>query len=516
MQVRIVIALALAHATTARAEDAAVTRESSGAADELDLRLTLSSFLYRESGADAPALVDQGAVLENASPVRRYFGDLRVELTGEGLTLDARVRQTTSRRFQSGADGGGEYELRTVAYQLGGERRALVIGRQYVDELAGSKLDGLAFRQRLAAPVTATVFAGAFPVPGSRSLDTDYPVLRADDGSAGPRLLPIAGGLGLGVTTRAYHGDFGAAAIYVPQESAMASTEERSRVIVAGNGLYRAGTRAELYHFALVDVAGGSRTALSNGSIGATLHITGEVQLQTSVHHASTDVLQVAARNLLEDPDPTAIGIVQNNIAVLRVAQDAVRAGASVALAAKRFELSVSGGVHRRPEVSVELADGTGAVAFPEQRSAEGTFALLDRRSVLGLRLAMSGTITRPLRAESPGIARGTAVRVSASRAFAQERVQVELDGMAGRFRTIGDRGMCTDSLDPLACYSASSTTLAQAGALVSWRASREWLVLADLHLGYRDTDSTTLAGPVAWPTVISIAGFVRAQWRFH
>ncbi|MBL9019998.1 MAG: hypothetical protein JNL83_37785 [Myxococcales bacterium] len=513
---RTTLALVLAHALVARADDAAVTERAGDSADPLDLRLTLSSFLYRESGADAPALVDQGAPVENASPVRRYFGDLRIELSGEGLSLDARVRQTTSRRFQSGAGAGGEYDVRTASFQLGGERRALVLGRQYLDGLGGSKLDGLAFRQRLGRPLTATVFAGAFPVPGSRSLDTDYPELRMEDGTEGRRLIPIAAGLGLGVTTGGYHGDLGAAAVYVPQEAPMATAEERSRVIVAATGFYRAGTRAELHHFVLADIAGGSGAALSNGNVGATLHVTADVQLTGSVHHTSTDVLQIAARNALEDPDPSAIGIVQNNIAVLRVARDAARAGASVAMARRRFELSLSGGLHRRPEVAVELADGTGAVAFPEQRTADATLSLLDRRSLGGTRLAVSGTLTQPLRAGAPGLARGTALRASASRGFAQDRAQVEVDAMAGRFRTIGERGACTDSLDPLACYSASTTTLAQAGVLVTWRASREWLLLADVHLGYRTTDSTTLAGALAWPAVHTLSGYVRAQWRFR
>jgi hypothetical protein len=295
----------------------------------------------------------------------------------------------------------------------------------------------------------------------------------------------------------------------------MATSEERSRVLVAASGLYRAGTRAELYHFALADV-GGARAALANGSLGATLHVLADVQLTGSVHHTSTDVLQVAARNMLEDPDPAAIGIVQNNIAVLHVAQDAARAGASVALAQRRFELSVSGGVRRRPEVAVALADGTGLVAFPEQRSADATLSLLDRRSVGGARLAVAGTLTRPLDSGSPGIARGTALRASASRGFSHDRAQVELDAMVGRFRTIGDRGACTDSLDPLGCYSASTTTLAQAGVLLTWRASREWLVLADVHVGHRRTDSTTLAGELAWPAVYTAAGYVRVQWRFQ
>lgn len=510
------IALGLVLATTAAHAEEAASVSAAATPSSLDLRLTLSSFLYRESGADAPALADQGAMLENASPVRRFFGDLRLELSGGGLALDARVRQTTSERFQSGAEGGGEYELRTLAYQLGGRERSLRVGRQYIDGVGGSKVDGLAFRQKLGAPLAATVFAGAFPVLGSRSLDTDYPTIRMEDGSEGDRLIPVVGGLAFGLETAAYHGDIGAAAVYVPQTVPMASTQERSRVFATANGYLRLGTAAEAYHFLLLDIAGQSRTQLTNGSLGVTLHPSAVLQIGASVNHTSTDALQIATRNLLEDPDPTAIGVVQNDIAVIQVSQDAARATASLALAQQRFEITAGAGVRRRPEVSVALADGSGNVGFPEARSAEASFGILDRRSVGGLRLSLLGSITQPIGDSTPNTARGTTLRAAATRAFAQERGSVEIDVMAGRFRTLGPAGNCTSSLDALACYGMAKSVLAQAGALGTWRVSREWLFLADVHVGYRDITSTTLATEVDWPSVYTITGFVRVQWRFR
>lgn len=501
----------------ARAEDApSVERAAEATPSSLDLRLTLSTFLYRETGEDAPALVDQGAPLENASPVRRYFGDLRVELGGGGLTLDARVRQTTSERFQSGATGGGEYEIRALSYRLGGASRSLSVGRQYVDGVAGSKVDGVAFRQRLIKPVTATLFAGAFPVLGSRSLETDYPTIRMEDGTDGARLIPVVGGLGVGIESASYHGDLGVAAVYIPQTVPMATTQEASRVFTTASGYLRAGTVAEVYHFVLLDIAGQSRTALTNGSVGVTVHPAAAVQLGVSVNHVSTDALQIATRNLLEDPDPSAIGIVQNNIAVIRVSQDAARATASLALAHQRFEISASGGVHRRPEVSVQLADGSGAIAFPEARNADASFTILDRRSLAGTRLSLTGSLTRPIGDAAPNAARGTTLRAAASKMFARERGQLEIDAMVGRFRTLGGSGDCTSSLEVLTCYGLTSTQLVQVGALASWRVSREWLVLADTHIGYRDSSSTTLVGEITWPHVYTVSGFVRAQWRFH
>ena len=465
------IGLVLGLAAPAFADgEPAITRTDDAAPEPLDLRLTLSTFLYRETGADAPAVVDQGATLQNASPVRRYFGDLRLELGDAGFKLDARVRQTTSERFQSGADGGGEYEIRTLDYQLGSSRTFLTIGRQYIDSVGATKIDGLAFTRRFSTGVSATVFGGALPALGSRSLDTDYPRIRTDDGTTGSPLVPLAGGLGIAYQTANYHGDVG----------------------VGGLGL-------------------------TNGSVGIDARPSERLQLTASVNHVSTDLLAIAARNALSDPDPSAIGIVQNNIAVLRISQDAARGAATLALAQQRFELSVSGGVHLRPAVSVALADGSGAVTFPEAKSADTTFTVLDRRSLGGLRASLSAVLTFPIGSEVPNLGRGTIVRLGVSRSFAEQRGQLEADVMGEHFRDVdANHGMCMTSTNVFACYGTASTTAGQAGVLASWRVAREWLLLADTHVGYQDVHSISISGPVAWPKLYSLTTFVRVQWRYR
>jgi hypothetical protein len=483
----------------------------------VDLRLTLSSFLFRETGADAPAIVDQGAELENASPVKRYFGDLRMELAGAGLTLDARVRQTTSQRFQSGASGGGEYEIRTLAYRLGSARTSLTLGRQFIEAVGATKVDGLAFTQQLTRRVAATLFGGAFPQLGSRSLETDYPRIRNEDGTEGSILFPLTGGLGLAYQTTNFHGDLGVAGIYVSQTVPNATSQEASRVFTTSSGYWRPVAMLDIYHFALLDVAGANDVALTNGSLGIAARPVSSVQLTASLHHVGTDVLQITTRNLLTDPDPTAIGIVQNNLAVIRVSQDMVRGGASLALARQRFEISVSGGVHRRPEVSVALADGTGTVAFPETRSADAMFTVLDRRSVGGLRASLTGILTFPIGSTVTNRARGTTVRIAASKLVADERGQLEADVSALHFTDVdSSTGECMTSLDIFACYGTSDTKALQAGVLASWRVGREWMILADTHLGYRDMTSTSISGPVVWPTVYSLTAFLRVQWRYR
>jgi hypothetical protein len=211
------------------------------------------------------------------------------------------------------------------------------------------------------------------------------------------------------------------------------------------------------------------------------------------------------------------MGIVQNNISVIRISQDLVRAGASLSLLKSRFELSASAGLRRRPAVSVELPDG-GTFDFAGTSSADLTMGVLDRRSIAGLRASASATVTAPLDHQLPNRSRGTVGRFALSRTFADERGQIEADVMVERFRDLGGRGLCTTpmSTDVFACYGASRTSAGQVGALASWRLAREWLLLFDAHLGVRSVTANTLAGVTEYPTVYSMTAFARAQWRYR
>jgi hypothetical protein len=86
---------------------------------------------------------------------------------------------------------------------------------------------------------------------------------------------------------------------------------------------------------------------------------------------------------------------------------------------------------------------------------------------------------------------------------------------MGERFHDVGG-ATCMTSLDPLACYGTAKINAAQAGVLASWQLAREWLLLADTHLGYQDSRSSSPSGPVDWPTVYSLTVFTRVQWRYR
>ncbi len=315
--------------------------------------------------------------------------------------------------------------------------------------------------------------------------------------------------------------------MYVAQDLPGATSDEKTRVFAASSGYWRPSGALDIYHFALVDVAGGNGAALTNGSIGVDARPIADLQITGAFNHVSTDLLQIAARTVLVDPDPTAIGVVQNDIAIYRISQDMARAAATVALAQRRFELSLGAGYRRRPGVSVALADGTGAVLFPESRAAEVTMRVLDRRSLGGTRIALSGTLSEPV-GTSTTWSRGTIARASVGKTFAEQRGEIEADVMIEKFQDAG-RGTACTALDPLSCYGTASTSGGQAGALATWRVAKEWLLIVDGHVGYQQSGSHYLVPmdaadpasplvdlPVNWPRVLSVTGFVRVQWRYR
>jgi hypothetical protein len=99
---------------------------------------------------------------------------------------------------------------------------------------------------------------------------------------------------------------------------------------------------------------------------------------------------------------------------------------------------------------------------------------------------------------------------------FAQQRGQIEADITGLHFNDVDVSGGCMTSLNVFGCYGSSDTKAAQAGALASWRVAREWLLLADVHVGYQDAHSTSINGPVDWPRVYSVTAFTRIQWRYR
>lgn len=499
----------------APAEDARPPRTASAEAPaRLEVRLTLSSFLYRELADDADPLVSGGAAPAGASAVRRFFGDLRGELTadrvgGGAIKVDGRLRAATLERYQGGED---EYELRALTYAHALGPAELRLGRQVIDALGATRIDGAQLTAPLSARVRLTTFAGAYPQRGSRSLTTDYPVIHAMDGSDAGRLIPVTGGAGVSYRKASYAADLGAVGVVAAADVPGATAADGRRGFVTANGYARPHPAIDLYAHGIVDVvaAGGARVTEASGGVDLWPHAA--VELSLTGHHVDNEVFAIAALNQLVDPDPAAMGQVENGTAIVRVAQDAARAAASIAVAAQRFQLTVGGGYLQRPAVAVPLTGG-GALTVPGARMGELTVSAFDRRAPGRLRVEASGTALVPLGDASASRSRALVGRLAIERDA--DAVAFTIDASAHRYRDLGAAGGCV-TLDPLACLGTSTTRGLAAGALASLSAGPEWLILVDVHGGLDDTDATFGGAAVTWPRAYWLSAFARLQWRYR
>ena len=272
-QLMLVVPLAALWARPARAQEGgdapAVTAQPPAPAPSLQGLLATSGLFYREHAATVVPGVRQ------SSPEDLAFADLRARLEVAnvaggpwGALGDLRVRATGDDLSARGFDGGREYHLREAFLVRRGRRVSLSLGRLVVREVDAVKVDGASVRyQPVVGAWSYGGFAGLYPNPLSRSLDTDYE--RGDLGTS----PPAAGGVWASYETERNHGAFGAGGI-APREAVETAPRDEARVFAASSGYHVLGGRLDAFHQLVVDVAGPGGAALLSGILGVTWRAT--------------------------------------------------------------------------------------------------------------------------------------------------------------------------------------------------------------------------------------------------
>jgi hypothetical protein len=509
-------------------------------------RLTSSTFFFQEIG---DSIVNGGNELaDNASPAARLYTELRAQLgwTQPGVNrvdvrADARVRvalpceyafQTDPAaglqpgqigyddcRTQSGTYGGNEYDIRELYGRRAGAELELQAGRQYVGEIAATKVDGVKATYVLDGNWSLIGFGGLAPSRISRSVIDDY-----QDG-----VLPIAAGAGGAYRYQRYFGSVGAAGI-VPLVTSNADAEVQPRIFVTSNGYWRPSDMVDVYHYLAVDLAGASTDEVSdrftNVTLGTNVKPVEDLRVTATLQHFSTDTLDEFARLRLDDAAQN--DIVQNNVDVLRVSSQAARLGVSLALMEKRFEVSTSFQVRHRPTQAVcsgnsaeecSMADvGTTEDAW----SGEAMLSLVDRQSIGGLRLGASlinmfGLYKLGLGNDSYGRSNYLVARLNASRPLMGQQAHLDADLAYLHAEDVG-RNNC-DPASPLTCYGSAVTDTVSGGATLYYRFQPDWFVLATVNAALQMFDAPSVTDRTADPIVAAsntaLTGFLRLAYRF-
>lgn len=502
--------------------------------------LTSTSFGYVERGGILAPPVPDGAPVPSASQHSRVFTDLRLQTDFrhiDGSRWEARVDvrgravaqpgvitpsptffpETTS-RVQSGFLGRNELDIKELWLVRSGPRSDLFLGRQFIPDLGGVKIDGLRVDYASSSKFTFVGFGGLYPIRGSRSITTDYTPLvsnPAADGSRSPAgKLTGAGGFGAAYRTLDAYGAFGGVAI-VPLSS------ESPRVFGTSTGYWRRGTKLDLYHLAVIDLVGSNavNAGLTNLSLGLNYKPDQRLRASLAFHRVDTETLTVQAQAFLANPDPD-INVVQNEAYVARIATNQARASLSAGLGPlQRFEVTAAISLRRRGEIVLSAPPQTmetpNKLTLPAAQSAEVYGSITDRRSFAKLRLGVDGSRVIGVGSATYHRTSSTSLRVFAARDIKEGRGEWEAEAAYSTNEDDNAGTLCAPGADILLCYGASTSRVITAGLNLYYRINRDWFTLGSLFVNQSAITHSDPAMTTEDPPVTGVSGYFRLAYRF-
>jgi len=490
--------------------------------------ISSTSFAYTESGGNYGNMAGP-----DAATYSRLFTDLRLQTDFRHISasrwdarIDTRVRfvdtpaASVSSNFtpyypaphvQSGLTGQNEYELRELWLIRNGVRTDVIIGRQFIPDLAAIKIDGVRVDYAMSREFTLLGFGGLYPLRGSRSLSTDYIDLRDSNGKNLGQFIG-AGGFGAAYRTELAYGSFGRVVLDPVQGG------EVPRVFGTATGYWRLGSTLDLYHFAVVDFFG-KNDALGAGSAGFT-NLSGganykpnpRLRATASINRVDTETLNVQAQAFLSQPQPNTNNVVQNELFLKRLATTQLRGSVSAGLGdLQRFEVTVAMSYRMRPSFNLTAPDGMTTTPIKEASGAEVYGSFTDRRSIADMRLGFDF-----VRTFLDGDLAYSRSDVLALRAFAARELasgkgewEAEVSYASTKDANTASGTGCTTIAD---CYGATTGTILSFGGTFYYRFNRDWLGIASAYLS--DTSLKQMGNP-ADPTIIGLTGFGRIAYRF-
>ena len=495
--------------------------------------LASSTFFYAESGGAYPTTMTGN----NTGP-SRVFTELRLQTDFRHISasrwdarIDVRGRlvntpqndgamgqtiPTDANHVQSGLTGTNELEARELWIIRNGERSDVFFGRQFIPDMGGVKIDGLRLDYAASAKITAIVFGGLYPLRGSRSITTDYPELKSQDGTAAGRFVGIGGG-GVAYRTINSYGAVGGVA-EVPLQ------QEQARVYATSNGYYRAGPKFDFYHLLLLDVIGTAASQASahvqftNASAGINVKPDQRLRITASFHHVDTETLNVQAGAFLGSIDRTGGGnlVVQNEAYILRLATNMARAGISAGLGRQqRFEISTAVTYRNRPAFILVTPDNTVAdIKVDAANSLEIWGSVVDRQFFGETRVGIDAS-------KSFGIGSLAYQRSVADmyRLFVNRLIQDGRGDWEGElsYTNVKDNvvmgGACANmSALVVDCYGNSNNSIISVTGQLFYRIKEDWFGIGNLSI-MRTTN--TRDDGVVDPPVLGFTGFLRIAKRF-
>ena len=413
-----------------------------------------------------------------------------------------------------------------------GEKVDFALGRLIVPEADALKLDGARLWWRMAKHWDASLYAGAYPNPFSRSILNDY-----DGGFA------IAGGLDATYTYDKIWGSFALSSSYFsgnddggPLPASIndpASTagvagkiqREASRTWVTWTDYVRLLSWLDIFTDLVLDVTGSAGVNLTRLDAEAIVRAGKHVTIRVGYDHLSSFAIEMWLTKLLSSRVNHTAGTIENNLVVNRTARDQVYGNLDFGFG--KASIFAEGRYRKRALVS--LADDPQFVVTGNQVAPgiawDATLGIRDRGTVWGLRPALWGMVLADYRSK------GALLGVELGRSFADERFSVDLaflysqtvDQGANNPTVASCLGVNTIPLVYNNCYGTRAGATYETGLTLSAAPSLHWFMFLDYRVvantsgGYIVAPPMMGATPVALPqpTILTHVLLLRLEARY-
>ena len=431
------------------------------------------------------------------------------EFSGTGMTPAGNTYTANSAISARGYLGGREYQINELWARGRWSKVDLGLGRLVVTEADALRIDGVRVWIHAHNRWDVSLYAGAYPDPYSRSIQTDY--VAGDTTGHG---IAIAGGASAKYHYERVYGAFALNAAYLGGQDdggpvkldamgALAAANpqtEKIRSWVTWQNFWRPIKYVDFYHDLVLDVAGAAGVQLTRLDFFAAVHINKYFTLRLGYDHMSSLAIEMYLSRLLANRTDFVPGIIDNNLTLSRIARDEGRATAEISL--DRTTITLEGRFRRRvlatpsndPAFLYPNATMTG---YGDQVAPtigwDATLAVRNRGSLWGLRPGFWLTYLSDYRARS--IYAGIGV----GREFWRDRISLDI-GLSyanTRDEQVGNVGGCpgstggvvTQSVALQSCFGTRKGHNIQPSITLAVNPAKHWFVLLDYRAGVAISD---------------------------
>jgi hypothetical protein len=369
----------------------------------------------------------------------------------------------------------------------------------------------------------ASLYAGAYPDPYSRSLTSDYPGFAFVGGADATYTYDkIWGSVSVNSAYLGGNDDGGSLT------GAGVTKTETPRTWITWTDYVRLASWFDVFTDVVVDATGAGGAQLTRLDALATIRAGKHLTLHAGYDHLSAIAIEMFLTRLLQDRLNFVATSVENNLIVERTARDEVRGDATLTFG----NASIFADGRFRKRALATLSEDPQFQGVNGQMVAPGTaydvtFGVRDRGSLAGIRAGLWGEYLSDYRSRS------FILGVELGRSFLDERLSIDLAFLYASTNDLSANNPATPSPScPLGatsaalvnqgCYGLRAGAEYETGLTVTYAASAHWFMFVDYRL-VADTSGGFIVAPsmsgtpaaLPYPTVLTHVLLLRLEARY-